>query len=43
VALSADPKQALLKDAVLRAFQASEIVGSRAIVTHAKDESARAS
>ena len=28
----------LLKDAVLRAFQASEIVGSRAIVTHAKDE-----
>jgi GNAT superfamily N-acetyltransferase len=32
----------LLKDAVLRAYQASEIVGSRAIVTHAKDETARA-
>jgi len=32
----------LLKDALLRAFQASEIVGSRAIVTHAKDESAKA-
>jgi predicted N-acetyltransferase YhbS len=30
----------LLKDAVLRAYQASELVGSRAIVTHAKDESA---
>jgi predicted N-acetyltransferase YhbS len=29
----------LLKDAVLRAFQASELVGSRAIVTHAKDDS----
>jgi len=32
----------LLKDALVRAFQASEIVGSRAIVTHAKDESAKA-
>lgn len=32
----------LLKDAVLRALQASEIVGSRAIVTHAKDEAAKA-
>jgi predicted N-acetyltransferase YhbS len=34
--------QGLLKDAVLRAFQASDLVGSRAVVTHAKDESARA-
>ncbi len=32
----------LLKDAVLRAYQASELVGSRAIVTHAKDETAKA-
>jgi GNAT superfamily N-acetyltransferase len=32
----------LLRDAVLRAFQASDLVGSRAIVTHAKDESAKA-
>ena len=32
----------LLKDALLRAFQTSEIVGSRAIVTHAKNESAGA-
>src|SRR6266700_4905994 len=32
----------LLKDAVLRAFQASELVGSRAVVTHAKDEAAKA-
>lgn len=32
----------LLKDAVLRSFQASEIVGSRAIVTHAKDVTAKA-
>ena len=32
----------LLKDAVLRAYQASDIVGSRAIVTHAKDEAAKA-
>lgn len=32
----------LLKDAVLRAYQASEIVGSRAIITHAKDDSVRA-
>jgi predicted GNAT family N-acyltransferase len=31
----------LLKDALLRAYQASEIVGSRAVVTHAKDEAAR--
>jgi GNAT superfamily N-acetyltransferase len=34
--------KALMKDAVLRAYQASELVGSRAIVTHAKDESAKA-
>lgn len=34
--------QGLLKDALLRAFQASEIAGSRAVVTHAKDESAKA-
>ena len=32
----------LLKDTVLRAFQASEIVESRAIVTHAKDETTQA-
>jgi GNAT superfamily N-acetyltransferase len=32
----------LLKDAILRAAQASDIVGSRAILTHATDESARA-
>jgi GNAT superfamily N-acetyltransferase len=32
----------LLKDAVLRAYQASELVGSLAIVTHAKDENAKA-
>jgi predicted N-acetyltransferase YhbS len=31
----------LLKDAVLRAYQASNLVGSRAIVTHAKDETAK--
>ncbi len=31
----------LLKDAVLRAYQASEMVGSRAIVTHAKDQAAK--
>ena len=31
----------LLKDAVLRCYQASELVGSRAIVTHAKDEEAK--
>ncbi|MFN7921259.1 MAG: GNAT family N-acetyltransferase [Bryobacteraceae bacterium] len=31
----------LLKDAVLRAFQASDIVGSRAVVTHAKDAAAK--
>ena len=31
----------LLKDAVLRAYQASDLVGSRAIVTHAKDQSAK--
>jgi GNAT superfamily N-acetyltransferase len=31
----------LLKDAVLRAFQASELVGSRAVVTHAKNEAAK--
>jgi len=34
--------RALLKDAILRALQASDIVGSRAILTHAKDEKARA-
>jgi len=34
--------QGLLKDAVLRAFQASEVVGSRAVVTHAKDDTAKA-
>jgi GNAT superfamily N-acetyltransferase len=34
--------RALLKDAVLRAFQASELVGSRAIATHAKNEAAKA-
>ncbi|MEZ5402734.1 MAG: GNAT family N-acetyltransferase [Bryobacteraceae bacterium] len=28
----------LLRDALLRALQASEIVGSRAVVTHAKDD-----
>jgi GNAT superfamily N-acetyltransferase len=33
--------RALLQDAILRAFQASELVGSRAIVTHAKDDIAR--
>jgi GNAT superfamily N-acetyltransferase len=32
----------LLKDAILRALQAADIVGSRAIVTHAKDEAAKA-
>jgi GNAT superfamily N-acetyltransferase len=31
----------LLKDALLRAYQASEIVGSRAVVTHAKDQTAK--
>jgi predicted N-acetyltransferase YhbS len=31
----------LLKDAVLRAYQASDLVGSRAIVTHAKDQGAK--
>jgi predicted N-acetyltransferase YhbS len=31
----------LLKDAVLRAYQASDLVGSRAIVTHAKGEGAK--
>ena len=31
----------LLSDAILRAFQASELVGSRAIVTHAKDDGAK--
>jgi GNAT superfamily N-acetyltransferase len=32
----------LLHDALLRAFQASDLVGSRAILTHAKDEVAKA-
>lgn len=31
----------LLKDALLRALQASELVGSRAVVTHAKDQTAK--
>jgi predicted GNAT family N-acyltransferase len=31
----------LLKNALLRAFQAAEIVGSRAIVTQAKDDAAK--
>lgn len=31
----------LLKDALLRAYQASELVGSRAVVTHAKDQTAK--
>ncbi len=31
----------LLKDALLRAYQASEMVGSRAVVTHAKDRAAK--
>lgn len=31
----------LLKDALLRAYQASELVGSRAVVTHAKDTAAK--
>jgi len=34
--------RALLKDAVVRAYQASQIVGSRGIVTHAKDDAAKA-
>lgn len=34
--------RSLLKDALLRANQASELVGSRAVVTHAKDEVAKA-
>jgi predicted N-acetyltransferase YhbS len=33
--------RALLKDAILRAAQASDIIGSRAILTHAKDEHAK--
>jgi GNAT superfamily N-acetyltransferase len=33
--------KALLKDAILRAAQASDLIGSRAILTHAKDERAR--
>lgn len=33
--------KSLLKDAVLRALQASELAGSRAIVAHAKDETAK--
>ena len=34
--------KALLKGAVLRAAQASDIIGSRAVLTHAKDEKAKA-
>jgi predicted N-acetyltransferase YhbS len=33
--------KALLKDAILRAAQASDIIGSRAILTRAKDEKAK--
>lgn len=33
--------RSLLRDAILRSHQASEMVGSRAILTHAKDEAAR--
>lgn len=33
--------QALVKDAILRAYQASEIAGLRAILIHAKDEQAK--
>jgi predicted N-acetyltransferase YhbS len=32
----------MLKDAVLRTLQAADIAGLRALVAHAKDESARA-
>jgi len=34
--------KALLKDAILRAAQASDIIGSRAILTHAKDDKVKA-
>jgi GNAT superfamily N-acetyltransferase len=34
--------KALLKDAILRAAQAADIIGSRAVLAHAKDERARA-
>ncbi len=34
--------RSLLRDAILRAYQASDMVGSHAILTHAKDEGARA-
>src|SRR5713226_3708062 len=34
--------KALLKDALLRAFRASELVGCRAVLVHAKDTSAQA-
>jgi predicted N-acetyltransferase YhbS len=34
--------KALLKDALLRAFRASELVGCRAVLVHAKDASAQA-
>jgi hypothetical protein len=30
--------RSLLRDAILRAYQASDFVGSRAILTHAKDD-----
>jgi len=33
--------RSILKDALLRAAQASDMVGSRAVLTHAKDDSAR--
>jgi GNAT superfamily N-acetyltransferase len=32
----------LLKDALLRAAQAAEVIGCRAVLVHAKDEAARA-
>jgi GNAT superfamily N-acetyltransferase len=32
----------LLKDAILRAAQAADVIGVRALLTHAKDEAARA-
>jgi GNAT superfamily N-acetyltransferase len=34
--------KALLKDAILRAVQAGNIIGSRAVLVHAKDEKAKA-
>jgi GNAT superfamily N-acetyltransferase len=34
--------KALLKDAILRAAQASDIIGCRAVLTHAKDDNTKA-